>query len=75
MKTINPTINDIQNLYFNYGTCTITFKDKSTITGNFRPGRIAESGKITGWKFTKQDKTEIITIFYDQISEIKNAVS
>lgn len=72
MKTINPSILEIQDYYFNFGLCTITLRDDKTIRGNFRPGRVAESGKITGWKFREVNTDVDITIQHDDIREIDN---
>lgn len=71
MKTINPTLNDIIDKYFNFGTCTITLINGQIITGNFTVGQIKESGKIIGWYFIPFKEQPTIGIYHDQIAIIQ----
>jgi hypothetical protein len=74
MKTFEPTITDIQDKYYNYGTCTITLQNGEIIIGDFTSGNIKEQGKIIGWYFNYLPDKITILIYQDEIKEIENAI-
>jgi hypothetical protein len=71
MKTIKPSIKEIQDHYYYCGICTITLQNGQKITGNFTSGQIKEHGKIIGWNFIPFKEKPIIPIYHDQIAMIE----
>ena len=69
MKTVNPSVNDILNDYFNRNKCSILLKNNEKLHGVFtkqhKPNR-----KIIGWWFNALPEKQDRLVFHDEILEI-----
>ena len=71
MKTQNPSLNDIHDIYFHANKCIITLRSGQVLSGVFTHGSIKESGKIKGWYFIEKEGQKPIPVIHDQIELIE----